>query len=243
LVRNDLTSTRPRASYLVCAVPRSGSSLLCGLLESAGVAGRAHEWFWRDTEAELRAQWGTRGERDYLEAVLRAGTTPNGMFGAKVMWGYFAETLDRFRAFAGEQGLSDREAIERFAPQPRFVWVRRDDVSAQAVSWSRAIQGGRWWSGDSRPEGPLAFDFEQIDGLRKVIHESDAAWRSWFGRNDIEPFEVGYEELTADSVAVASRVLGALGVEADPRAIVLQTERQADDLNADWAARYRAELR
>lgn len=74
-------------SYLVCALPRSGSSLLCGLLSSTGVAGRPEEWFWRETEAPLPEQWGTPGERDYLAAVRRAATTQNGVLAAKVMWG------------------------------------------------------------------------------------------------------------------------------------------------------------
>src|SRR4051794_41932383 len=34
-------------SLLVCATPRSGSTLLCALLEGTGVAGRPHEFFER----------------------------------------------------------------------------------------------------------------------------------------------------------------------------------------------------
>jgi len=237
------TLSRPSESYLVCALPRSGSSLLCGLLESTGVAGHAHEWFWRETEAGLRENWGTPGEGEYLERVLAAGTTPNGVFAAKLMWGYFEETLDRLRAFAGAPSAGDPQTIEAFAPRPRFVWVRRGDVVAQAVSWSRALQGGRWWSGDDRPEGPLRYDFEQIDGLIGVIHEHDAGWRSWFERNGLEPWALGYEELAADPVAITSRVLDFLGLEAeaDPRSIGPRNERQADALYAEWAARYVAE--
>jgi hypothetical protein len=55
------------------------------LLESTG-AGHTSEWFWHETEAELRAEWGVSGEREYLERVLEAGTA-GGVFGAKVMWG------------------------------------------------------------------------------------------------------------------------------------------------------------
>src|SRR3712207_7978474 len=35
----------PKRSYLVCATPRSGSTLLCHLLEQTGVAGRPEEYF------------------------------------------------------------------------------------------------------------------------------------------------------------------------------------------------------
>jgi LPS sulfotransferase NodH len=35
----------PRRSYLVCATPRSGSTLLCETLEQTGIAGRPREYF------------------------------------------------------------------------------------------------------------------------------------------------------------------------------------------------------
>src|SRR5919202_4203540 len=40
-----MRSSPPRLSYLVCATPRSGSTLLCDVLTSTGVAGRPQE-FW-----------------------------------------------------------------------------------------------------------------------------------------------------------------------------------------------------
>ncbi|HEX7161024.1 MAG TPA: Stf0 family sulfotransferase [Trebonia sp.] len=45
-------------SYLICATPRTGSSLLCGLLDSTGVAGHPESWFRRQDEREFAAGWG-----------------------------------------------------------------------------------------------------------------------------------------------------------------------------------------
>ena len=36
---------KPNRSYLVCATPRSGSTLVCHALEETGVAGRPEEYF------------------------------------------------------------------------------------------------------------------------------------------------------------------------------------------------------
>ena len=36
---------KPDCSYLVCATPRSGSTLVCHALEETGVAGRPEEYF------------------------------------------------------------------------------------------------------------------------------------------------------------------------------------------------------
>ena len=43
-------------SYLICATPRTGSSLLCGLLDSTGVAGHPESWFRRQDEREFAAE-------------------------------------------------------------------------------------------------------------------------------------------------------------------------------------------
>lgn len=91
-IRSGIALSRPTSSYWVCGLPRSGSSFLCG----------------------LRERWGLSGEREYLEGMLEAGTA-GGVFAAKVMRGYFAEVLDRLRAFAGDPGLTDLEALESFA--------------------------------------------------------------------------------------------------------------------------------
>ncbi len=81
-------------SYLICATPRTGSSLLCGLLESTGVAGNSESYFRQPDEHAWAAQWGIASQSggalsyaDYVRAVLAAGRTENGVFSARIMWG------------------------------------------------------------------------------------------------------------------------------------------------------------
>jgi LPS sulfotransferase NodH len=69
-------------SYLICATPRTGSSLLCGLLDSAGVAGHPESWFRRQDERAFAARWGianpadgTFGYPDYFRAAVAAGSS------------------------------------------------------------------------------------------------------------------------------------------------------------------------
>lgn len=237
-------STAPATSYLVCGTPRGGTSLLCGLLAGTGLAGRPEEYFWRDDEPDWSRRWGVAGAgfTDYLRAAIAQGTTPNGVFGAKVMFGYLPDLLGKLAALPGNQGRSDRVLLERAFPNLRFVWIWREDVVAQAVSWSRAIQTGVWYQGDARRTAiaPPRFDFQQIHGLARQVIADRVGWRRWFGAQRIEPFGVGYEELVADLVGTTQGVLGFLGVvlPADVQ-IVARTASQADALNLRWAARYR----
>jgi LPS sulfotransferase NodH len=54
--------TEPELSYLICATPRSGSTLLCGALEGTGIAGHPEEHF------EVLLETGQRRQpRDYFQ--------------------------------------------------------------------------------------------------------------------------------------------------------------------------------
>jgi trehalose 2-sulfotransferase len=211
----------PRKSYFVCGMPRSGSWLLCGLLASTGVAGRPHEWFWRDTQASLMRAWGTGDFASYLELVLAAGTTANGVFGAKVMWGHLPE-------------------VPPF-PRPRFVWLRRRDRVAQAVSFARAVQTAHWHHWDPPPREEPTFRFEEVDALLRELGEHDRAWARWFVDERIEPLEVAFEDLLSDLEAETLRVLDFLGLEL-PEGTEIQplTRGQSDGVTAEWCERYRA---
>ena len=56
--------TEAKRSYLVCATPRSGSTLVCKTLRETGVAGRPEEYF----EA-LRSTGRPRRPQEYFEGV------------------------------------------------------------------------------------------------------------------------------------------------------------------------------
>jgi LPS sulfotransferase NodH len=232
--------TRPRSSYFICGTPRSGSWFLAGLLASTGVAGRPHEWFFKDTEEANRRAWGVSHFSDYLGRVRDAGTTPNGVFGSKLMWGQMEELVTRLGQ-RGE-GPTDRSLIERHFAHPRFVWIWREDVAAQAVSWAKAIQTGRWhhWNA-SDPSAVLVYDREQIEALAREVVDTNARWRTWFAANEIQPLAVRFEDLVASRIALTREVLEYLGIALQRIAVAERTIKTSDYINAEWLGRYRGE--
>jgi LPS sulfotransferase NodH len=142
------------SGLIVCATQRSGSTLLCELLKATGVAGVPNEYFQHFKDTGLADQ-----PRQYLagvsdpavlallppldpgvpepsfdfDAVRRAGTTPNGVFAAKIMWSHTPDLWARL----GERTLEDV-----FGPL-RYVQVVRRDKIAQAMSPKR--QDYRSW--------------------------------------------------------------------------------------------------
>jgi LPS sulfotransferase NodH len=244
-----------RASYVVCATPRSGSTLLCKLLAATAVAGRPEEYFERlrhsglprqpreyfeDVEdpalLELLAptEPGHSDGRDPLADALRPGTTSNGVFGSKLMWTHLLDLAAR----AGRQ--AEPALLTERLPALRFVHMTRADKIAQAVSLWRAVQTRAWRADDQRGPDEAVYAFAGIDHLVSQLRKHDDAWSAWFAEHDLQPLVVRYEELARDPQGTVGRVLRFVGAgDADVPAPPLR--RQADERSAEWVARYAAE--
>ena len=237
-------------SYLICATPRTGSSLLCGLLDSTGVAGHPESWFRRQDEQEFADRWGiadpSNGTFDYagyFRAAVAAGSTANGVFAARIMWGTMDEvTAHLAPVYPGHAGSAAGLLRAAFG-RARFVYLRRGDVVAQAVSLLRAEQTGVWFETAGERQEPAAepgFDFGQVRDLVRQIEEDNVAWEEWFTAEGIRPYRVLYEDLDDDPVGIASGVLGFLGLDLPAgREITVRHKRLADGLNARWVESYR----
>jgi LPS sulfotransferase NodH len=243
-------------SLLVCATPRSGSTLLCALLEGTGVAGRPQEFFERLAHSGLPRQPreyfegvddeevlallaptdpGARDWSDPIPAALELGTTPNGVFAAKLMWTHLLDLAARLGRPV------DAELFGGRLPAPRYVHVTRVDKVAQAVSLWRAVQTRAWRAREVTEAGEAVYHGGAIGHLADQLDEQDEAWRGWFAGQGIEPLAVVYEEMATDTPGATEAVLRHLGV--GPAAIPEPPlRRQGDDRSARWSARYRAEV-
>jgi LPS sulfotransferase NodH len=243
-VKETGIAVTPTVSYLVCGTNRSGSNLLGGLLKSTGVAGRPEEYFWRGHEPHWSERWGASSPVEYVRAAIEAGTTPNGVFGAKLMWPHMGDLLAKVSFISGDRWQSAAGQLECVLPNLRFIWIWREDTVAQAVSFSRAIQTDEWTAGvRNRPEGEPHFDFKHIRALHDEVIRQNRAWRRWFAVNGIAPLRVRYEDLVDDMEAVTFRLLDSLGVEVPPGTTPEpKHSKQADAISAEWISRYRAEM-
>jgi trehalose 2-sulfotransferase len=233
--------------------------MLCRALTDTAIAGRPDEYFLAVDERELpgwrcwedgpfgRAH-GARDREHYLEIVYGLGSTPNGIFGAKLMWNNVASAVARFQDMPRFAGLDRAAVLHAAFPDLHVVHVTRRDRIRQAVSWARMAQDGVWVVSDDeppRPTGPPQYDFDLISGLEGLIVEGERGWRGLFHELGLTPYEVIYEELVTEDGYVHA-VLGVLehlgldtrGITAPPPP---RTHRQSDELNEAWVARYTSE--
>ena len=129
-----------------------------------------------------------------------------------------------------------------------FVWLRRLDEVAQAVSRYRAERSQVWHvAGTSSPKvGPrsVSYDFGAIHAFAAESRAHDRAWASWFEREGVDPLVVTYEDLTRSPAAQIDRILAFLRLDPSQGERARSAHRRmADELSVEWAKRYRAELR
>jgi trehalose 2-sulfotransferase len=231
-----------RRSYVICATPRTGSNLLCEVLQATGVAGRPDEYFWNLPLGH--EQWVVSEFRAYVERILRAGTMSNGVFGVKVMWGYFGDLLPRLAALVGREDASPPEILAAVFPNLSYIWLTRRDKVRQGISWYRALATQRWRSTDpgDGSTSPPDFDFEAIDQLVATSIADDLAWQRFFQQHGVDPLHVLYEDLERDPNVIAERICHYLGLEppAQPAQRESRHQQQSDDLTEEWIRRYHA---
>ena len=76
-----------------------------------------------------------------------------------------------------------------------------------------------------------------------TIREHNAAWHSWFNSHGVRPHTITYEELVKDNQATVAGIAALVGVQVPAGWRPASHHRkQADDVNAEWAAALRATL-
>ena len=85
--------------------------------------------FWED--GPLAKEHGVSDRRRYLELVYRVGTTPNGVFGLKLMWNNLPWVTERFNALPEFAGTSVAEWFPLVFPDLRPVHIVRRDPCAR----------------------------------------------------------------------------------------------------------------
>lgn len=282
--------TTPEQSYLVCATPRSGSTLVCQALSETGVAGRPEEYFeaLRHSGRPRRPEeyfegvddrslldhlgergvgsdppqrsplWSRAAYDRYLDWAKEAGTTPNGVFGAKLMWGYFGDFVSLLRNVPAYSTLPLAGLLPEVFPNLQFVRVVRANKVRQAVSLWKAVQTATWRQEDASSGGgvtdagdppyksfladhrpKLRFHFGAIEHLLHQILIEEAHWDAFFEHAQIKPTLVLYENFASDYEHATRNVVERLGIEIpDDLEIKPRMKSQSDGINDDWARRY-----
>jgi LPS sulfotransferase NodH len=159
---------------------------------------------------------------DYVHRVCLDGTTQNGVFAIKAN---FRQVAPFVRAGA--------------IPGPyhwRYLYLTREDLVLQAVSWHRAA-ATRSWRSDQPESGVAVFDEAAIWARVSELAEMMRAWELFFATVGVAPLRVTYEQLLLDRRAVLRAIArhGDVSVTDEDLARDVPYVRQRTDENERWA--------
>ncbi|HEY1515036.1 MAG TPA: Stf0 family sulfotransferase [Solirubrobacteraceae bacterium] len=201
-------------AYLVCATPRSGSTLLCERLRDTGLAGRPLEHFEILRHSSLpRQPRECFGDLDlhgldellppprsgtpiqeppeaWRARILRQGRGESGVWGGKLMWGHVEDLVTRASQLPGQAEAS--------------------------------------------------YEYAAIDHFVSQLESNERSWKEWFARTGQRPFVVTYDQLEAAPAETVATVLHPLGLP-DASVSGPRLSHQRDDVSAAWVERYRQE--
>lgn len=223
------TTWPPTRTIVLCATPRTGSTLACDVLAGTERLGYPKEPFAEVAVPGCAEAWGVpdldADPERYLQAALRNGTTPNGIAAVKVMW----RDVARLARSADRHG---NDVLDCFIDPVALLVTRRDKLAA-AVSQHRAERTGEWSSTDpaGRPD-PGQVDLDRITELHDAQHDGAERWRALVAGAAVPTAEVVYEDVVDDPgryAVVAARLVG-VDLAGGPTART-QLRVQRDDWN------------
>ena len=231
----------PLRTYVICASPRSGSTLLTTLLHGTGRMGVPAEYFNpRFLQPALGRRFGATGEGgilragDYLAALMDSRATANGVFGVKIL-------------FSQLQLWLPVRPFRTMLAGTTFVWLRRRDTLGQALSMALAQATQVWHRGVGDPlaDAAPAYDGGALRRALGIVLAEDHGWHQFFTANRIQPMTIAYEDLVADPDRACRSLAEAIGIGDLPhigmeRAITRPTAGVAHE---EWRRHWQARLR
>ena len=244
-------------SYIICTNPRSGSTLLCGLLAQTGVAGNPDSFF----RGPSRQWWADHLQvahavdlsnpafcASFLAAARAEGKGDGDLFGRRLMHESLADLIAMTSCLHPDLD-DDLARIKAVFGQTAFVHLIREDKVDQAISYVRAEQTGTWHvAPDGRaveqkgPPQPPQYDFDRIHQMVVEFEVHEAAWGEWFEQTGARPLAVRYSDLAENPKHELLGILTHLDLPAKAADRATPGVRKlADALNKEWAARYRGD--
>lgn len=218
-----------RPLILIAFTNRCGSNLLADYLRQSGTIGGLHESLNHDAVIRKSTSLGLQSFPDYIR-MLHTNFAAGKPLGIKASW-------DQIVMLARTKTLA-------MFPAVKIVHIRRLDVISQAVSHVIAHQTKQWTSRQTASGAEPEYNFEQISTIVANINQSNGLIGLVSHCLSARVASVSYEELEKAPETCVLELLGELGLPhegislGEPR-----IAKQADDRNAAFINRYKADLR
>lgn len=232
-----MTVSGDTRSYVICTTARSGSNLVCDYLAKTGRLGRPTEFFNPDI-----VRTGTFGQRfsfadhvavsDYLDWLKSAHSTPNGVFGVKML-------------FEDYEHLGQFPAVRALLETSTLVRLTRRRKTAQAVSYLMAVETGQWIASDvaRKPIDQVEFDFSKINQHLDRLCMQDARWDAALDSRGLSALHWHFEDFLLAPHDHLNSLAASMDVDLPNTRIHTSLEKQSTERSHEFLVAFQKEAK
>ncbi|MEM5498168.1 Stf0 family sulfotransferase [Paraglaciecola mesophila] len=221
---NPVKTTQVKQLLVILSTQRSGSTYLCDLLRQENIC-NAHEYFQPYQYLQYLAfRWqciedGFINKSKYVAQLIKHRVSDKGILGINLHGSH----LDEFEAFKGN--FDDSVDV-------RYVFLKRNDEIAQAVSYDIADQTGKWSSFFSSLNKPK-YNFWLILEKLERIKAQNALILAFLNKSKSKYTLLTYEELVSNNDIVINDLVIPIAKD-DSKTI----KKQSTNINDEWIKRF-----
>lgn len=199
--------TEPTRRILLMSEPRTGSTLLAGLLSQVGAGDATEEMF--HPEACLEHHLTARNALSYLRKIALQRATPEGYFSCKI----------HFQQFAALFETSEYHGHEFLNYFQSFIITRRRDHIAQAISEYFAMKSGHWNSKSenlNKDQSAYIYDKSDLEPMTQILNRQiieENGWLHIINTLKINTLHVYYEDLILHPTSVMRTITNHLNMD------------------------------
>jgi LPS sulfotransferase NodH len=206
--RDFISSPNVVMRYCILSIGRSGSSLLSRMLYETKLAGDPIEYFHAKIFelGKIKFKCPDMSILEFLEKMQKYRTSPNGIFGMKIPFNQLSGIFD-----------NNGDNMIHFITSnfQKFIWIRRKDMVAQAVSMAIALKSNQWSLEKNDTAVDIMVNNDECMNALRIIRRQDEEWVNFMKISSIEPLVIWYEDFVMTYEKTSKEVIRYLGLESE----------------------------
>jgi LPS sulfotransferase NodH len=229
----DNQSTTPVAIkklLVILSTQRSGSTYLCDLLKQANIC-VAHEYFQPYQYMQILAdRWdciedGSVNKVKYISQLEKYRTSNTGVLGVN-LHGNHIEVFESFK-----NSLRNFKNLE-----VSYIFLKREDEIAQAVSYEIASQTGKW-SSHFNSDYEAKYNFQSISNKLNRIKNQNTLISAYLYNKGCDFTSLSYEKLSSEKVLVLKK--NGIEIRKNQDKTI---QKQSSSINNEWKKQFSLDL-
>lgn len=186
-------------NYILAITPRSGSTMLCDILSSTGLAGDPKEYLNMNRMKKILSE---DEFKKYISVLQRRRVTSNGVFGIKM-------------SYIQAEPYMTGNLLHNSISNPKYVCLFRKNIVKQAISSYIAAESRKFHVEVEKkvkiPDVP--YNRGRILNRIKNIRQQERKWMRYFEDNSLSYIKLFYEDIVEDTHGCVKLILRYIGID------------------------------